>query len=97
MKGHIRHRWTAVAWPAFLVAGLLEMLVFAFVDPLSLQTLGGAELPLSSTAIYSVAFMLFWACVALACWLSLLLDRGAHAINATAAVPGPGPRRRRAP
>ena len=83
MTGRKRHRWAAVAWPAFLVAGLLEMLVFAFVDPLSLQTLGGATLPLSPTAIYSIAFLLFWACVALACWLSLMLDRGARAMNAS--------------
>ena len=89
MRGHPIQRWIAVAWPAFLVAGLLEMLVFAFVNPESLQTLGGATLPLSPTAIYSIAFLLFWACVALACWMTLLLGRGARAINAVSAMDGP--------
>lgn len=68
----------AVAWPAFLVAGVLEMAVFAFVDPGMLHTLGGAALGWSAMAVYSAAFLLFWAATSAACALTLLLDRGAH-------------------
>ena len=72
MKRLARHV-AAIAWPAFLGAGLLEMAVFALVDPQSLRTLGGVALPLSPTAIYSMAFFVFWAVTAAACALSLLL------------------------
>ncbi len=71
----------AVAWPAFMVAGVLEMAVFAFVDPASLHTLGGHALVLSSTAIYSLAFFGFWLITAAACLLTLLLHRSAAELN----------------
>ncbi len=71
----------AVAWPAFLVAGVLEIAVFAFVDPDTLQTLGGAALGWSATAVYSAAFFVFWAATAAGCALTLLLQRGAVALN----------------
>ena len=53
----IARRAAAILWPAFLVAAVLEILVFAFVDPGSLHTLSGAALPLSDTAVYSIAFI----------------------------------------
>jgi hypothetical protein len=62
-----------VAWPAFVVAGLIEMFVFAFVEPASLHTLAGAALELSATAVYSVAFFVFWGLVAGACAVALAL------------------------
>ena len=48
------------AWPAFLAACALEVLVFAFVDPQDLQ-MGGHALALSRQGVYSIAFFLFWA------------------------------------
>ncbi len=81
MKRLVR-RAATILWPAFLVAAVLEIAVFAFVDPASLHTLGGAALPLSDTAVYSIAFFVFWASVAAACGLTVLLDRGADEINA---------------
>ena len=80
-------RLASIAWPAFLVAAVLEMAVFAFVDPRSLHTLGGAALPLSDTAIYSLAFLVFWACTAVGCGLTVLLERSAADINR---APGAG-------
>ena len=71
----------AVVWPAFLVAGVLEIAVFAFVDPASLHTLGGAALEISATAVYSIAFFVFWAATAAACALTLLLQRAADDVN----------------
>ncbi|MRD47901.1 hypothetical protein GHT07_11475 [Caenimonas koreensis DSM 17982] len=47
------------AWPAFLAACALELLVFAFVDPTDMQ-LGGQPLTLSRQGVYSIAFFLFW-------------------------------------
>ena len=81
MKRHARLAATIV-WPAFLVAGVLEMLVFAFVDPLSLHGIDGSALTLSATAIYSIAFFAFWCCTAAACALTVLLERNAEELNA---------------
>ena len=61
-----------VGWPAFLVACLLEMLVFAVVDPESLHWFGH-PLALSNQGVYSLAFFLFWIVSALAGSLTLLL------------------------
>jgi len=77
----LARRFAAVAWPAFLVAAVLEIGVFAFVDPNSLHTLGGAALGLSETAVYSLAFFFFWGATAAACSLTLLLQRAAEEIN----------------
>jgi hypothetical protein len=74
-------RTAAILWPAFLVAAVLEVLVFAFVDPGSLHTLSGQALPLSDQAIYSLAFLLFWGCTSAACALTVLLERSADEIN----------------
>lgn len=79
----LARRAATILWPAFLVAAVLEIAVFAFVDPASLHTLTGAALPLSATAVYSIAFFVFWACTAAACGLTVLLDREAAEINAT--------------
>ncbi len=77
----LAQRAAAVAWPAFLVAGVLEIAVFAFVDPLTLHTLGGAALGWSATAVYSLAFFVFWAATAGACALALMLHRAAEEVN----------------
>lgn len=75
-------RAATVAWPAFLGAGVLEMAVFAFVDPATLSLPGGEALDLSATTVYSVAFFMFWAVAAAACALTFLLVRGADEVNA---------------
>ena len=82
----VARRWASIVWPAFLVAAVLEMAVFAWVDPLSLHTPAGALLPLSATAIYSIAFLVFWACTAVACALTVLLERSTDDVNATPAA-----------
>jgi hypothetical protein len=80
-------RLAAIAWPAFLVAGVVEIVVFAVVDPSTLHGLAGQAINLSATAVYSIAFLVFWACIAVACALTLLLDRGADDINLPAGMP----------
>jgi len=78
----LARRAATIAWPAFLGAGVLEMAVFAFVDPTTLSLPGGEALALSATAVYSLAFFVFWAATAAACALTLLLARSAEEVNA---------------
>jgi hypothetical protein len=63
-----------IAWPSFLMAGVLEMLVFSVADPDELRGFGGAFNELSPSAIYTLAFFCFWVIVALASSLTLLLS-----------------------
>lgn len=73
--------WLIVGWPAFLVAGVLEMVVFAMVDPGDLHTFGGGRIDLSPHAVYTLAFLVFWAATAVAGALTLLLARPAEEVN----------------
>ena len=63
-----------ILWPAFLVAGVLEMLVFAAVDPGDLRWFGGAPIVASAQAVYTVAFLLFWGAIATAGAVTALLE-----------------------
>jgi hypothetical protein len=60
-------------WPAFLVAGVQEALVFVVVDPGSLHWFGVTPIDWPVQAIYTVTFLIFWASTASAGALSLLL------------------------
>jgi hypothetical protein len=64
----------SIAWPAFLSACALQVLVFAMVDPAELLWFG-RPLPWSRQAVYTVAFFLFWGCTALASALTAVLAR----------------------
>lgn len=73
-------RIMCVAWPAFLVAGLLEMLVFAVVDPHDLHWLGNPiEVP--RQAVYTLAFFLFWMLTMISGSLTVLLAMSSDAVN----------------
>ncbi len=67
-------RLAIILWPAFLLAAVLEMLVFALVDPSQLHGPDGQPLPLSAQAVYSMAFFVFWTVIGAACavtaWLT---------------------------
>ncbi len=67
-----RH-WMGIAWPAFLLAAVLEMIVFAVVDPGDLHGLSGQPLGWTRQAVYTVAFFVFWAVTAAASALSVML------------------------
>jgi hypothetical protein len=62
-----------ILWPAFLFAGVLEMLVFALVDPADLHVFGGAVIDWSTQAIHTVAFLLFWGAMATSGAVTMLL------------------------
>lgn len=66
------HRMLWITWPAFLAACALELLVFAFVDPLELHWAGQA-LGWSRQAVYTGSFFAFWAVSMGACALTTLL------------------------
>lgn len=55
-----------VLWPAFLMAGVLEVLVFVVVDPAALHWFGVEPLNWPVQAVYSVTFFIFWGAIAAA-------------------------------
>jgi hypothetical protein len=77
----LRERSMAVLWPSFLMAGVLEMIVFSMVDPDQLHGLAGQSLDWSRTAVYTVAFFLFWFVIAIAGSLTILLAAPCEEIN----------------
>ena len=69
--------WGLILWPSFLAACVLEVLVFAMVDPAGLHwpgQVGTLSVPPSERAIYTVAFFAFWLvsilCSRLVLWLA---------------------------
>jgi hypothetical protein len=77
----LRMHLMAILWPSFLMAGVLEMLVFALVDPAGLRWMGGELLHLSSNAVYTLAFFVFWGVIATAGLLTRLLAGDPAHIN----------------
>lgn len=69
----LRLRSMSVLWSAFLMAAVLEMVVFALVDPGDLRWFGGETLDLSPRAVYTLAFFVFWAIIAVGAALAVLL------------------------
>lgn len=70
-----------IIWPAFLAAGVMEMLVFAVFDPQDMLWLG-QSIELSRTAIYTLAFFIFWVVFVVAGYLTVLLSTPSAEINA---------------
>ncbi len=77
----MKQRALRILWPAFLAAGVLEMLVFAVVDPNDLRWFGGNAIGWSSQAIYTVTFLIFWGAVATAGAITVLLGLEADEVN----------------
>lgn len=70
----LRERVLLILWPAFVMAGVLEALVFVVVDPGSLHWFGAEPLQWSASAVYSVTFLIIWGVVATSGALTQLLD-----------------------
>ena len=68
-----RKRLMVIAWPAFLVAAALEMVVFALVDPSNLHWFG-SPLALTREAVYTLAFFVFWGLTMASSALTTLLS-----------------------
>lgn len=78
----MKQRALTILWPAFLMAGVLEMLVFVVVDPGDLHWFGGEALNWSVQAVYTVTFLIFWGVISVAGALSALLAASPEEINA---------------
>ena len=76
----LRERLMWIAWPAFLVAAVLEMMVFAVLDPQTLS-LFGEQVGWSRYAIYSVTFFIFWGMTMLSSALTTLLAMSPFELN----------------
>lgn len=63
-----------ILWPAFVMAGVLEALVFVVVDPDSLHWFGGEALGWSHSAVYSVTFLIIWGVIATSGAITQLLE-----------------------
>lgn len=72
--------WMRIAWPAFLVAGLQVMLVFAMIDPHEMHWFF-SHAPLSRQAAYTLAFFIFWFFAMMSSALTLMLARPSHEVN----------------
>lgn len=72
-------RALTVLWPSFVMAGMLETLVFALVDPVTLTWFGGKPVELPPQAVYTVSFFVFWAVIAAAGTMTAVLAREASA------------------
>jgi hypothetical protein len=71
-----------VVWPAFVVACLLEILVFACVDPSEVRGWGSAWV-LPPQGVYTVAFFAFWVLAMLSSSLTLWLSAAPVVSNRT--------------
>jgi hypothetical protein len=68
----MRLRTLTILWPSFLMAGVLEGLVFSIVDPRDYHFVHPA-LALSPQGVYTLGFLLFWGVTASASAMTALL------------------------
>ena len=76
----LSQRMMWIAWPAFLVACILEVLVFAMVDPQDLHWFG-QPIEVSRQGVYTVSFFVFWAISMVASGLTTLLSMSPFEVN----------------
>ena len=74
MLGSLAQRLIWVIWPAFVVAGIAEIVFFTVFDPFELHFFG-APLELSREAIYTMGFFGFWGLGIASSALTLFLGR----------------------
>lgn len=70
-----------IAWPSFLMAGVMEGLVFSVVDPANLRWFGSQAIDWPVQAVYTVSFFLFWMVIAVACAVSRALNTFTHDVS----------------
>ena len=76
----MKHRTLQILWPAFLVAAVMEVLLFSIVDPVEIRWFGRL-IGWSPVAICSVAFLVLWLLVASAGALTVLLRLTAEELD----------------
>ena len=82
----LAQRMMWIAWPAFLVAGVLEMLVFGMVDPQDIHWFGH-PIEMSRQGIYTLSFFVFWAITGASSALTTLLSISPFEVNRCPLVP----------
>jgi hypothetical protein len=75
-----KFRMMRVLWPAFLAACVLELLVFAVVDPSELVR-SGPPLPITRQGVYTLSFFVFWAIAGISNAITLQLFKSAAELN----------------
>ncbi len=65
-------RALTILWPSFIMAGVLEGIVFSMIDPAELR-FGDHAIDASPQAIYTLSFMAFWAVLSTSGALTALL------------------------
>jgi len=86
--GMLARRLMWVIWPAFLVAGVAELVFFSVFDPFDLHFFG-APLEMSRQAIYTMGFFGFWVLGIASSALTIFLERGPAEVNVDAEKHGP--------
>ena len=74
LRRPLRERVLLILWPAFLMAGVLEMMVFAVLDPSGMHWFGAEAIEWSRSAVYSVTFFIFWGVIATSGAITALLE-----------------------
>ncbi len=69
-----------ILWPAFLVAGVAEVIAFSLFDPRDMHVFG-QPVELGRTAIYTIGFFLFWTFAAASSALTCFLQRSSFEVN----------------
>jgi hypothetical protein len=78
----LKQRLMWIVWPSFLMAGVLEMLVFTLVDPEDMHWFGH-QLEFSRQGIYTVSFFAFWFVISISGALTTLLSLSPMEVNGT--------------
>jgi hypothetical protein len=73
MPPMLKQKLMWIAWPAFIAAAILEMLVFAFIDPGDLHW-RGEPVAWSAQAVYTASFFLFWLLAMVSSALTVMLS-----------------------
>lgn len=68
------HHALVILWPAFVMAGVQEMLVFVVVDPATFTWFGVDRLDWPASAVYTVTFLILWVTTATAGAITQLLQ-----------------------
>jgi uncharacterized membrane protein YcfT len=76
----LQQRLMWILWPAFLVAGVLEMGIFAMFDPHDMHWFG-QPIEASRQTVYALSFFGLWAVTACASGLTCLLGMSPFEVN----------------
>ena len=79
-------RTMTILWPSFLMAGVLEGLVFSVVDPSELRWFGHVPMQASPQAVYTLSFLAFWALISTSGALTALLLIDPDAVESAPSV-----------